>query len=78
MISNISLSAFSATTLRPTEPRTPSASQVAPVQAAPPVDRVRAQADTRPPEGISALERTPPQPAPGRPIPRGSLLDLSV
>ena len=81
MISNLSLSAFSATNLRPTEPRTPTAPpprDAAAVRPSPDVDRVRAQAETRPAEGLQALGRGAPQPAPGKPVPRGSLLDLSV
>jgi hypothetical protein len=76
MISNLSLSAFSATDLRPATPRPPA--QRPPVEPAPQVDRVRAQAEARPAQGPLSLGTTPPAPPSGRPAPRGSLLDLSV
>lgn len=48
-----------------------------PVEPAPGVNRVRAQSDTRPaPGGLSLGPASPP--ALGKPVPRGSLLDLSV
>ena len=110
MISNLSLSACSATDLRPASARTPvgrgeetkaasaelaaaraaaaaqgaetrastrAASERPPVEATPGVNRVRAQSDTRPAPGALSLGTLPP-PNPGKPAPRGSLLDLSV
>ena len=85
MISNLSLSAFSATDLRPATPRAPDRvdgprppSQRPPVDAAPQIDRVRGQSETRPPQEALSLGRIPPAGSPGKPAPRGSLLDLSV
>ena len=85
MISNLSLSAFSATDLRPSPSRLPPdrgaairpASERPPVEPAPSVNRVRAQSDTRPAPEALALGASPPAPS-GKPAPRGSLLDLSV
>lgn len=76
MISNLSLSAFSATDLRPATPRAPT--QRPPVEPAPPVERVRAQVEARPAQGPLSLGSAPPASPSGRPAPRGSLLDLSV
>ncbi len=85
MISNLSLSAFSATGLRPTPPRPPDRvegptppSRRPPVEAAPQIDRVRGQSETRPAQEALSLGARPPASAPGKPSPRGSLLDLSV
>jgi len=79
MISNLSLSAFSGTDLRPTPApqgaTVRAASERAPVGAAQGVSRVRAQSETRPAQQTLQLGPTPPS---GKPPPRGSLLDLSV
>ncbi len=72
MISNGSLSAFSASVAQ---------SGIGPLNASQPVQRIRAQA---PPQsnGVSASpgggRPTPPPVPPGQILPRGSLLDLSV
>jgi len=76
MISNTSLSAFSAADLRPV--RTPPPSERPPVDATAQVDRVRSQTETRPPQQLLGPAAAPTPPTPGRPMPRGSLLDLSV
>jgi hypothetical protein len=71
MISNGSLSAFSASL---------SQGGVGPVNAATAVQRVRAQAPAQS-SGVSAAPSGRPQPPPVQPgqvLPRGSLLDLSV
>ena len=84
MIANTSLSAFSAADLRPTRstpggtppvdaPRPPEPR--APVQ---PVAEVRAKNETRPAQELLAPGREPPTTPSGRPLPRGSLLNLSV
>lgn len=83
MISNASLSAFSAADLRPAESRgvrpPPPPSERAPVDATTRVDRVRSQAETPAAQKLLAPDATGgPSPTPGRPAPRGSLLDLSV
>ena len=85
MISNLSLSAFSAAELRPAPSRLPpdrgattrAASERPPVEAAPSINRVRAQSDTRPTAEALSLGAAPPASS-GKPAPRGSLLDLSV
>jgi len=83
MISNASLSAFSAADLRPAESRgvrpPPPPSERAPVDATTRVDRVRSQAETPAAQKLLAPDAgNAPVPTPGRPMPRGSLLDLSV
>lgn len=81
MISNLSLSAFSASDLRSI--RTPPPSE-RPVGERPPVDptaqaeRVRSQAETPAAQKLLSPGGGSQAPAPGRPMPRGSLLDLSV
>ncbi len=76
MISNTSLSAFSAAELRPV--RTPPPSERPPVDATAQVERVRSQSESRPTQQLLSPGAAPPTPIPGRPMPRGSLLDLSV
>lgn len=83
MISNASLSAFSAADLRSAETRgvrpPPPPSERAPVDATTRVDRVRSQAETPAAQKLLAPDATnSPSAAPNRPMPRGSLLDLSV
>jgi len=48
------------------------------VDATAQVDRVRSQSETRPPQQLLAPGAASTPPTPGRPTPRGSLLDLSV
>lgn len=74
MISNLSLSAFSAADLRTI--RTPPPSERPPVDATAQAERVRAQAETPAAQKLLAPGTTPATPA--RPMPRGSVLDLSV
>jgi hypothetical protein len=79
MISNTSLSAFSAADLRPT--RTPPVEGVRPPEPRTPVQpvaEVRAKNETRPAQELLAPGREPPTTPSGRPLPRGSLLNLSV
>lgn len=71
MISNGSLSAFSASVAK---------GALGPVNAATPVQRIRAQAPSQP-AGVATApggRSTPPPVQPGQILPRGSLLDLSV
>jgi hypothetical protein len=76
MISNLSLSAFSAADVRPVRTPPPPAER-APVDAIAQAERVRAQAETPAAQKLPAPGATT-APTPGRPMPRGSLLDLSV
>jgi hypothetical protein len=83
MISNTSLSAFSAADMRPADTRgvrpPPPPSERAPVDATTRVDRVRSQAESPAAQKLLAPDAgNGPAPSPGRNMPRGSLLDLSV
>ena len=83
MISNASLSAFSAADTRLADMRgvrpPPPPSERAPVDATTRVDRVRSQAETPAAQKLLAPDAgNAPAPTPGRNMPRGSLLDLSV
>jgi len=71
MISNGSLSAFSASVAQ---------SGITAVQGAAPVQRIRAQSSPPQTNGLSgsAGRPMPPPTQPGQVLPRGSLLDLSV
>jgi hypothetical protein len=77
MISNTSLSAFSAAELRPVRPPLPPAERP-PVDPVARVDQVRSQTEAPRAQQLLAPGGSPPAPNPDRPMPRGSLLDLSV